>query len=176
MRVQLHILGVLFFLIAMVSCKTKEVSKTSSVSQQDEELIAVKDPLLKQFPEGNVIVEVVTTPCFGQCPVFDFHVEENGRAYFNGKRFVEFEGKYTTKLTDDQLNLIFKKAKKIDFFELESVYDEENVMDLPATYVFLRKGDQSKKIKARYNVPEDLKSYNRWLVDWIQTLQWTPVE
>lgn len=110
-------------------------------------------------------IEIVKTPCFGSCPVYNFSIKGNGMADFNGRRFVELEGQYTRTFPADTTNYIFDTFVQADIFKFENEYTE-NVTDLPTTYLTFKHGGKTKKIKMYYGYPEELKA----LADSLQSL------
>lgn len=110
-------------------------------------------------------IEIVKTPCFGSCPVYNFSILGNGQATYNGRRFVELEGQHSRLFPADTTNFIFDTFIEANLFQYENEYSE-NVTDLPTTYLTFRHEGKTKKIKLYYGYPEELKT----LADKLQEL------
>ena len=107
-------------------------------------------------------VEIVKTACFGSCPVYTFKVMGNGQAEYEGKRFVDLEGKHTRTYAIDTTNILFDRLMEADLWSYENEYTD-NVTDLPTTYLtFVHEGKQ-KKMKLYFGVPEELKAITKEL-------------
>ena len=117
-----------------------------------------------QFTEESVI-EMSRTPCFGSCPAFDFSMKGNGEAAYEGKHFVELEGKHTRIFPPDTINYIFTTLVDADLWQYKNEYSEQ-VTDLPTTYLSFRHDGKTKRIKMYYGYPKELET----LADMLQEL------
>ncbi len=100
--------------------------------------------------------EVSTTPCFGTCPVYDLTIKESGLAVYNGKNFPKTNGEVFKNLPDAEMDSLREVLAASNFFELDSVYDEPTVTDLPSTTMTLTINESSSKtVMGRYETPEE---------------------
>ncbi|MGB0177466.1 MAG: DUF6438 domain-containing protein [Owenweeksia sp.] len=99
--------------------------------------------------------EVSTSPCFGSCPVYDMSIKESGLAVFNGKKFPDTKGDIFKSLPDEEMDSLRSVLAGSGLFEMDSVYDDPNITDLPGTTLTLTLGNgSSKTVRGRYNTPE----------------------
>ena len=138
------VFGLLFVLI-ITSCGSKE--KT------------VKSPeKVKIDRNATFILKIQTSPCFGRCPFYELKViGEDGTAIYNARRYPNTNGAVTKILPRLELDSIEMFLNTNKFWDLESEYDNPNVTDLPSTTITFTKGDRTKSVKGRHDVPEDFK-------------------
>lgn len=101
----------------------------------------------KEMPETNspayvpleIAIGLQRTMCFGTCPSFAFEVLNNGRASLKAGRFTEEvmgrhldEGNYTCTISLNEIKQITTYAERNGYLKLDSRYDDERIMDLPA--------------------------------------------
>ena len=107
-----------------------------------------------EYTESSVI-EIARTPCFGHCPAYNFSIKGNGEASYEGKHFVELEGKHSRTFPADTVNAIFNTFVEADLWQYKNEYVEE-VTDLPTTYLSFSHNGKIKKIKMYYGYPKEL--------------------
>ncbi len=155
--------------------ETKEGEKinTGIVSKGEKE-----DPREKLLADAianypdSLIAMLKKTPCYGRCPVFSFKIYSSGFVDYYGKANTEMEGLYSGKLTDENVAIVLKKIEKINFFELNNIYDT-NVTDFPSVNVYANKDGKKKQIIDRQGGPKDLKELEALLDEMIKTVKWT---
>lgn len=79
-------------------------------------------------------LSVEQTPCFGKCPIYLLSVDGLGISYFDGKRFVQPVGKYTSSMTDSLHNELMALTSTAKW----EAYDKQYVSgyaDLPSTII-----------------------------------------
>ena len=169
---RIYLAGVIIIL-SLLGCKSqKETSENSSAnSSPDTVVVVVEKPLL---PKDSLIIGFEKTPCFGRCPVYKVRVYESGFATFEGLNFTEQLGMYATNFSQEEIARVFKSAEEVKYFSMEDKYDNPMVSDLPSTISYLRNEDQSKRIVARVNPPEDLKIFHKNLAVSLQEKDWKP--
>jgi len=154
--------------------ETKEGEKinTGIVSKGEKE-----DPREKLLADAianypdSLIAMLKKTPCYGRCPVFSFKIYSSGFVDYYGKANTEMEGLYSGKLTDENVAIVLKKIEKINFFELNNIYDT-NVTDFPSVNVYANKDGKKKQIIDRQGGPKDLKELEALLDEMIKTVKW----
>lgn len=162
--------------LSFLSCKSnKEVSNqtdTNSISSTKDTVVVIVEKPVEQ--KDSLIIGFSKTPCFGRCPVYKVKVYASGFATYEGLNFTELLGFYSTRFSQDDIDNIFKAAKEIDYFGLESEYNDPFVSDLPSTISTLQNDSLSHRIVARMNIPEELKIFNANLAVTLQEQDWQP--
>ncbi len=139
--------------IGLVFTGCKKGEKTADASTESTPV---------QSKESTPVIVFEKTPCYGTCPNYTASIYKSGLVVFEGKRFVDLIGEYKFNLGEDWVKLTINKSKDINFFEMEDRYDG-NVTDLPSTYTTINWKGESKKIKARYEIPQGLKDFNLFI-------------
>ena len=109
-----------------------------------------------KVPSSDPFLEVRTTACFGECPIYKLKIYDNRMAQFDGEFYVKKKGEWLKRIPQvemDSLKLLIDNSK---FFDLESSYDNPGISDLPSFYLTVNSGNKSKTIHCRYDVPEAL--------------------
>ena len=102
------------------------------------------------------IITIKRTPCFGQCPSYEFSINGLGEANYKGEMFVEKKGNYTKTFTQHQTEGLFKAFYNANFQDFEDEYFNDQIMDLPTTTLTLSHNGQTKSIKLQYDYPDEL--------------------
>jgi len=120
------------------------------------------------------MVNFKKTPCYGKCPMYEVEIYTDGRATYNGKKFVEKLGLYEAQISEKDLAMMKKKFFDIDFMSLANEYPEDGqkIADLPATIIDFRTGDVIKHVKNQQQAPEKLNKFDAWMVGFIDGLDW----
>lgn len=169
----------LLFLLVFSFCacnSKKEVSEgtanssTPAENKQDN-LQQVKVFSADELNDTTTIVRLIKGACFGSCPVFIFELKANGDAFFNGIRFVDDQGKHSKTLKQEEYIEVFERAASINFYHLEKEYDAQ-VTDLPSSTIYLNNGVENHQTRLRFNIPEEVGKFNKWLTDWVLSIQW----
>jgi hypothetical protein len=181
-------------LMAMTfACKTVEKQEVNSQNAKQEAVqkpASFKPPITKPLPPikadkatmatfklksdgsgDSLFASIKRTPCYGRCPIYEAKIFSSGFVLYEGKRFVEKEGIFTTWLSEEQLQQITDKANELQFFDLEVEYDSP-VTDLPTTYTFIRNGAITKQVKNRVGGPDNLKAYESFLEGMLDAANW----
>lgn len=152
---------------------TTEVESTSGESSTSEETETTQNenPVEKPY----VMASIRKTPCYGKCPVFEAKFYSDGRAEYKGKMNVDKIGNYTSRVDKETLRSIKSKAMEVGYLDFEREYPtgEVKISDLPTTVTHLRIGDMTKTISNKYQAPEGLKTYEKFLTDMIDRMEWT---
>ncbi|MFK7755332.1 MAG: DUF6438 domain-containing protein [Flavobacteriales bacterium] len=175
----------LFICVAMVfSCKS--TSDTSSTAEPMDINVEIDEGLqtniesidtlaLDEEPEALVFLTYSRGYCFGMCPVFNSSILTDGTVQYEGINFVDVMGNNSGQLKGADLKLIKDKLKEINYFELDSVYDNEMVMDIPAVRSSANLAGKSHSILDRYKGPKELNELYKLLDNLFSQLEWTPV-
>lgn len=118
-----------------------------------------------------MLIAYEKTPCFGRCPVYEVRVYRSGFATYEGKNFTEKMGRFTGKLTPDQIDRILEKAGSIDYFSLKNEYNSD-VTDLPSTYTTIVQNGEKKRIRARASYPDELRELHETMESVFDQVTW----
>ncbi|MEX2595890.1 MAG: DUF6438 domain-containing protein [Salibacteraceae bacterium] len=142
---------------------------------QDEYIEEPESPQVNHKPEmkEDTYFKLIRTPCFGQCPVYNVEIKRNGEALLQGKHFFDYEGFFTGRFTESQMDKILFLADQYGYFDMENVYDAP-VTDLPSTTTALRGNNGVHWVYNRMNGPEELSKFEMEVETIIKEVQWKP--
>lgn len=155
--------------LAFFGCKSSE--KGNVVSTTTQQNISATTP-----NETGVFIIQEATPCFGFCPTYKLKIYHTGEASFIGQQNTPLKGAYTTTYTPEQLEQLKQKVKEANLFELNEVYNDERITDLPSTRLTIALSGKKKNIMARYGTPEKLKAFNQFMYEQAIKLKWELAE
>jgi hypothetical protein len=112
--------------------------------------------------------------CFGMCPIFDLTVMKDGRAVYLGKNHVDRIGRFQAKVSYTDIEQVLTKAREIGYFELNAVYDNENVHDLPNIRTGIAHNGKLHSVRNRYKGPASLRMLYTELDSLIEKQTWKP--
>jgi hypothetical protein len=125
---------------------------------------------LKALPD-SLFASIQRTPCYGMCATYTAMVYKSGYATYSGTRAVEKLGNFSAKISKADMEKITFEAEKINYFGMNDEYDNY-ATDLPSTYLFVSKTGQRKMVKARQNVPEELKGFGKFFDELLDRQEW----
>jgi hypothetical protein len=115
----------LLLLISFLSCKQQQKVAGNSLPNQDNKLI----------------FSLKTTPCFGECPVFDLKLYSDATLVFEGKQFTELEGTHEATLNKRQYEAFINLVEQVDWEILNDEYVSD-MTDLPSSqFYFINSGN-----------------------------------
>ncbi|MEM9052148.1 MAG: DUF6438 domain-containing protein [Bacteroidota bacterium] len=160
------------FLAVIASCDTqKQATASSEVQVIRDTVVVVVEP---SAPKDSLAVAFEKTPCFGRCPVFKIKVYKSGFAVYEGLNFAEKMGLYSYRFSREDLEIIYKMAEEIDYFNLEAEYNDPRVSDLPSIISKISINEKSHRVKARMGTPEELKDFHENLGIMLNERDWQP--
>ncbi|CAM1348571.1 MULTISPECIES: DUF6438 domain-containing protein [Tenacibaculum] len=111
--------------------------------------------------EKNTLISLRKTACFGDCPEFDFSIDKDGNALYNGIKSVTVKGIHKFKLTEKEFKTLKEKLSKKSFESFNDVYDNPRVMDLASTFITY----ENKQIKIRLwnDIPDELIDIHEYI-------------
>ena len=71
---------------------------------------------------GQLLLTMERTPCFGGCPIYEVKLYENGLLLYNGKRFTPKTGCW------------YRRLSKADVKAVKAVFNVEGFMEMDAEY------------------------------------------
>lgn len=128
-----------------------------------------------QAADTTLFASIQRTSCYGRCPAYTATIYQSGRVVYEGKHFVEKEGKYEAQMSRDKMDMLLVEAKKINYFELADKYDS-NVTDLPACITVIQADGKRKQIYNRHEGPPELRTFQQTFDQILDGLEWTKAE
>jgi len=123
----------------------------------------------------SLFLRLERTFCFGSCPAYRLHVYRSGFATFEGRGDIEPMGMHRARIGADTLALLLAEAERSAFFSLDDEYDEE-VTDLPSTYIQVVAGGRDKTVHGRYGIPPRFLAFRARIEELLLTVDWKPVQ
>ena len=145
-----NLLIILFSAFALLSCKTKKKATEAEVKTEFN------------YAATDLVASIERTMCFGMCPAYKMEIYGDGKIVYEGVKYVDSIGKYTGKTTTVKINELLAKAKEIGYMELNDVYENKLVTDLPSTTTIILLDGVTKRIYSRYDTPEKLRSFQKF--------------
>ncbi|MEY3050918.1 MAG: hypothetical protein RLY31_703 [Bacteroidota bacterium] len=116
------------------------------------------------------------TPCFGKCPVYKAVIRSDGHATWDGRMNVTRTGRYEGMVSESTIREIRQQAHAIQFLDLEHKYPVDQVVtDLPETILTIQFGDMVKVVRNQYAAPAKLKSFQSFVEESLEKVDWKPV-
>jgi hypothetical protein len=164
--------------MAVMACKAKKIPHEEAdnaaidiLAALDSSMAAEETNTIPTASKDSLLASVERTPCFGMCPIYTMHIYQSGFVRYEGKNFVDNIGLYYTYSDASVLEQIKAKAEEIKFFSFDDTYDGQ-VTDLPTTYVTVNMNGEKKRIKLRYNYPDELKAFGKYLDELYKKVKW----
>lgn len=108
---------------------------------------------------NTLLCSLVSTPCFGRCPVYEIKIYESGLLLYKGQRNVEDTFCHFRQINEKELKKLKDAFAKAEFFGLNSTYpfDERAPVDLPSSIIFFKSNNQEKTVvDHHWKTPEKL--------------------
>lgn len=168
----IHFIFTSLSIVLLISCSSKqEAMATPDPQSQPDTVVVVMEP---PQPEDSLVVYFEKTPCFGRCPVYKIHVYRSGFATYEGLNFAELMGLYSFRFSEKDFSEIMAMAKAIDYFELEEAYDDPRITDLPNTISKIKMDGLEHEVRARSQVPAELRAFHENLSVFLREKDWQP--
>ncbi|CAL2101793.1 conserved protein of unknown function [Tenacibaculum sp. 190130A14a] len=113
----------------------------------------------------NRLISIKKTACFGDCPVYDFYINKDGKAFFNGREHVLKSGKHEFELSEKELKSLLDKIENSDFSKFKDAYDDPRITDLASTYIFC--DGRQVKVRLWQNIPDDLSDIHEYATEFL---------
>ncbi|MFT6501972.1 MAG: hypothetical protein ACJASQ_002097 [Crocinitomicaceae bacterium] len=162
------------------ACKTTEDAAATVESPKDT--VESEAPAAEVAQESEAdstarvfFASIVRTPCYGNCPTYDMTIYENGFVELNGIRGVDLIGKYTSKLTVDQVQNFRIRANRVGFMDMEDKYDGM-VTDLPSATTTIVLNGIKKSVYRRYDFPRSILQFEELFDALLKSQKWEAVE
>ena len=154
-------------IVGLFACKAKKETQCGKQSESPYSIQVEEN----HDPNDSLFVKIEKTACFGMCPTYTAHIYKSGFALLNGKKNIDFIGIHRVWFSRDEMKMIEAKIIELDFMSLEDTYDG-SVSDIPSTNLEISYLGQHKKIKGRWQVPENLDTFNDYLHELVQSKNW----
>lgn len=121
-----------------------------------------------------LLASIERTPCFGICPVYKITIYQSGFTVMHGKRNVPNIGRFSTRLTAEQVKEIIRYAAENKIYDLEGEYIEPRIADFPTTITELNINNRYKRIvNTQPSAPEVLLNWEKFLDSFFnENTQW----
>ncbi len=167
-------------LLFLFSCSTsKEVAENSTelTSQEiDKQALFLKETQFhKLTTKDSLFASISKGFCFGTCPVYTMKIYKNGMVTYAGTRNVDLIGDYTTQISYAKMLEFVEQAKMIQYMELNDVYDNVGVTDLPSTTTSIVLNGKTKTVKRRYDYPNSILTYEKLFDELLKSADWKAV-
>lgn len=159
-----------------VSGKTAKVV----VRQNSTGIEVVKNITLSNSNDSGVGVPTMLaayrkTSCLaGNCPVFNFEIYPDGRAFWTGTANVKTLGVHEKKLPPATIAKIIEAATQARLLSLKDRYPDCQVWDVASTVIYFRHNGQQKQITYFMGAPESLIVFEKFLDGVARSLGWDP--
>lgn len=156
--------AVLFFLL-IAGCGGRK--NTVPVAENATPEFTEESVVEKDNAAAEPVIYYERTHCFGTCPVFRFIASSDGACAYEGINFVDRIGKHIGSVEPAKVQAIAALASSMNYFSLDTLYDDQYLMDLPAVITII----DGKTVINRYQGP-DLKALYASLDALIEEVQW----
>jgi hypothetical protein len=157
-------IAVLFFLL-IAGCGGRK--NTVPVAEETAPVVTEEIVVEKDSVATEPVIYYERTHCFGTCPVFRFTASSDGACAYEGINFVDRIGKHIGSVEPAKVQAIAALANAMNYFSLDTLYDDQYLMDLPAVITII----EGKTVVNRYRGP-DLKALYASLDALIEEVQW----
>jgi hypothetical protein len=97
-------------------------------------------------PEEITTIRLRRGPCFGFCPIYEVILQADGRATWNGERFVDRLGPYEGEISPGDFGHVAAFVERAGFFSWNDEY-LGGVFDTPEYQLTVARGRQSKTVR-----------------------------
>ena len=125
----------------------------------------------KALPADSLFAFMERTPCYGRCPIYKLWIYKSGYTLYEGINFVEREGVWTTRISEEDMQQIANKANEIGYYKMDDEYDSP-ITDIPATITSLNTEGRKKTVRDRHNAPPALREFENFIDGVVEKKQW----
>ncbi|UCC18040.1 MAG: hypothetical protein JSU58_05670 [Dehalococcoidales bacterium] len=123
----------------------------------------------------NVIITLERTACFGFCPVYKITIHGDGTVIYEGKEFVETQGKAETTIDQEKIKQLISEFEEIDYFSLQDEYTERTITDASSAITSITIDGKTKTVEhyhGDFNAPEGLTELEDRIDEIVNSEQW----
>lgn len=171
----LFAIGASILLLSAACSTTKEVSDAAidveEVSENENqsnnqivfEDVAVGDSMFAHIKRGY---------CYGMCPVYEMKIYNSGYVEYSGIHAVDKKGLYSDKLSYEEMKMFVDNATEIGYMEMDDVYDNSHITDLPSSTTSIVLKGVRKQVKKRFDYPRSLLTFEKLFDDLMKSNDW----
>lgn len=160
----LVIISIVVIAFTGIACSSKKNATPTKTYQSSSETKVEKS--------DSLFVSLERSYCFGTCPVYKIEIYNSGYAVYIGQANTDKIGTFTTTFSKDQLNSLTSVAKEINYMELNDVYDNPGVTDLPSTVSSIVINGVRKTVKRRVGYPQSIVVFEKQIDTIIDEASW----
>ena len=82
------------------------------------------------------------------------------------------KGLYSDKLSYEEMKMFVDNATEIGYMEMEDVYDNSHITDLPSSTTSIVLNGVRKQVKKRFDFPRSLLTYEKLFDDLMKSNDW----
>lgn len=117
--------------------------------------------------QAGKLLEMKRTACLGTCPVYQVIIYKDRTIEYQGEQYVPFEGSKSFKLKSKDFKRLFKLIEDAQLNRYKDKYYQDNIHDLPTTYIHYYKDDKVKSIMDYYGAPESLRIFEKEIQNFV---------
>ncbi|MCH2229576.1 MAG: DUF6438 domain-containing protein [Crocinitomicaceae bacterium] len=168
-----YLISLIAITFIFASCaNTQKAAESSSIKetiQNDQVEFSEENAKLS---EDNIFATMKRGYCYGTCPVFELKIYNNGTVTLHAIANLELEGLFSAKLSKEEMAAFAQKAKDIKYMDMEDVYDNAGISDLPSTTTSIVLNGVKKQVVKRYGYPIELKAFEKLFDALIESENW----
>jgi len=121
----------------------------------------------KQIISNNIqqispLISMQRTACYGTCPQYTITIYNDGLIRYEGKMFVDKQGCFYSKVSQEMIDKIILKLHEINFFSFKNEYSAL-MTDVPSVILEVNINVQNHKVIDRFNGPKELKEIQNFI-------------
>lgn len=175
-----YIILVIAVSFGVFSCKTgQNAVKDEVVEEKSIENYADSTDAESISPEINaddtLFASLSRTSCFGTCPIYTIDIYKSGYVVYNGKRFVQKTGIYSTRISEEKMRQFKDTAEAIGYVQMEDVYDGP-ISDIPSAITSIVIDGKRKSVRRRYGYPKSIIRFEELFDELLASEEWILIE
>jgi hypothetical protein len=165
MRISLLVFSILLMTVSCMKQRSAPQAEPPITQRSERPVTPIVTDTMLYYSRGA---------CYGMCPIFEFTVMKDGRAVYIGKNHVDRIGRFQAVIKHSDIAPVLQKANEIGYFELNAVYDNEGVQDLPNIITGIAHNGKLHLVRNRYKGPTALRMLYLELDSLIAKQSWNP--
>jgi len=139
-------------IFSLVACKGSKKS-----TEEKKEVVSAEQKVEKDMSASPIkSLAVKRNACFGQCPAFEFTVDNTGACTYHGKRFVDQLGIWKGQVGTDVLEELWNYCDSLDLATYGATY-KSGAMDAPISSLKIGRTDSVQTIVGDFAMPDEIK-------------------
>jgi hypothetical protein len=165
----------------LLSCKTAEktVKENSNEVKEtmtmDDTEMTPNNTLIEVIEGDSLFASISRSACYGRCPTYKLYIYFDGTVILDGIRFMEPIGKYSSKVSKEEIQAFIDKANEIEFMKMDDKYDSA-ITDIPSTTTSIVIDGVRKEVLRRQGYPQTILLLEQLFDELLTTKEWTPIE